>query len=173
MKRFFAAIFFLCVFSTALFAQNRTLPVECRKILDKNFRGWKFKKIPAEIQKFLRENESKNADGNFISGDWNGDGKKDFAVLVTHGSETLNDGTKLPRDVSVAFMRVGKGYKYFVLDTFGDYLAFEKKGTTAYDYESQSKIKLINDAIAVGLWEKSSRSYVWRKNKFIYFITSD
>jgi hypothetical protein len=173
MKRFFIAIFFLCVFSSVLFAQSRILPVECRKILDRNFRGWKFKKIPADIQKFLRENYSKNADGKIISGDWNSDGKKDFAVLINHGSETLNDGTKLPRNIAVAFMRAGKSYKYFVLDTFGDYLAFEKKGSKDYDYESQSGFKYANDAIAVGLWEKSSRSYVWRKNKFIYFITSD
>jgi hypothetical protein len=173
MKRFFTAIFFLCVFSTALFAQNRTLPVECRKILDKNFRGWKFKKISVDIKKYLQKYDSKKADGNFISGDWNGDGKKDFAVLITHGSETLNDGMKLPRDVSVAFVRDDKSYKYFVLDTSGDYISLDKKGTTAYDHETQSGIKFVNDAVFVGIWEKSGRSYVWQKNKFIYFITSD
>ncbi len=173
MKRFLVAFFLVSACAIVSFSQNQQLPDKCRKILDTNFRGWKSKEISVDIKNYLQKYEPKNADGNFIAGDWNGDGKKDFAVLINHGSETLNDGTKLPRDVSVAFVSVGKSYKYFVLDTFGDYIALSKKGTKAYDYESQSGIRFSNDAVSVGLWEKSAVSYVWRKNKFIRFTTSD
>lgn len=173
IKKFFVTGFLLFVFSAVSLAQNKTLPDDCRKILDENFRGWKFKKILPEIQKFLRESYPKNVEGNFVSGDWNGDGKTDYAVLIDHGNHILNDGTKLSRDVSIAFVRRGNTFRYFVLDTSGDYLAFEKKGTTAYDHNTQSGIRFSNDAISVGLWEKSARAYVWRKNKFIYFATSD
>ncbi len=80
MKKFFILIFLL--FSLAGFSQAQSggLPASCRKILDKNFRGWKFAKISDEIQKHLRENISPDTRGNLISGDWNGDGKTDYAV---------------------------------------------------------------------------------------------
>lgn len=173
MKRLLLLKFLVLVCVTFSFSQTRELPDDCRKILDKNFRGWKYKAISADIKKFLQKNDAKNAAGNFISGDWNGDGKRDFAVLINHGTVTLNGGTKPERDVSIAFVRDRQSYKYFVLDTFGDYLAVDKKGATAYDYETQSNIKFDNDAIFVGIWEKGGRSFVWRKNKFIYFTTSD
>lgn len=173
MKRFLLIILSLFILSNISFAQKRQLPASCRNILDKNFRGWQMAEVSSEIQKFLRQNNSRNNSGNFLVGDWNGDGKQDYAVLIRHGFETLNDGTKLPRNVSVAFVSGGKDFKYFVLDTFGDYIALDKKGKTAYDYETKSRIKFSNDAVFVGIWEKGGRSYVWRKDKFIYFITSD
>lgn len=129
--------------------------------------------VATDIQKFLHVNGSQNDSGNLITGDWNGDGKLDYAVLINHGYETLNDGTKEPRRVTVAFVSSGKVFEYFVLNTFGDYIAKDKKGTKAYDYETNSPIKFSNDAIFVGIWEKAGNSYVWRKDKFIYFNTSD
>lgn len=173
MKRFLLVTISLCIFSNIAFAQNSQLPENCRTILDKNFRGWKLAKVSGDIQKFLRENNSKNNSGNFLVGDWNGDGKSDYAVLINHGYEVLNDGTKLPGKVSVAFVSRGKNFKHFVLDTFGDYISLDKKGSTAYDHETKSPIKFGNDAVFVGIWEKAGTSYVWRKNKFINFLTSD
>ena len=174
MKRFSITIFLLLIVSAVAFAQNQTLPKSCRNILDKNFRGWKFANISPEIQKFLRANSPRgNSKGNFITGDWNGDGKTDYAVLINHGSEILNDGTRLPRSLSVAFVSGGKDFRHFVIDTFGDYAAFQKNGTKAYDFETQSTVKFSNDAIFIGIWEKSGASYVWRKDRFIRFITSD
>ncbi|MEO6589056.1 MAG: hypothetical protein ABIP06_06990, partial [Pyrinomonadaceae bacterium] len=116
---------------------------------------------------------SKDNSGNFLVGDWNGDGKRDYAVLINYGFETLNDGKKLPRTVTIAFVSRSKNLKHFVLDTSGEYIAFEKKGTTSYDYETDSRFKFSNDAIFSGIWEKAGVSYVWRKDKFIYFVTSD
>jgi len=173
MKKFFILIFLL--FSLAGFSQAQSggLPASCRKILDKNFRGWKFAKISGEIQKHLRENISPDTRGNLISGDWNGDGKTDYAALIEHGEDVLNDRMKLKRNLAVAFVRSGKTYKHSVLDTAGDYIAFEKKGAKAYDYDTQSGIRFKTDAVFVGIWEKAGRSYVWRRGKFIYFQTSD
>ena len=173
MKRFLILIFSLCLFSTISSAQTQQLPKSCREILDKNFRRWQMAKVSGDIQNYLREINLRNNSGNFLVGDWNGDGKQDYAVLIKHGFEILNNGTKSPRNVSVAFVSRASGFKHFVLDTFGDYIALDKKGRTAYDHESKSSIKFSNDAIFVGIWEKAGTSYVWRKDKFIYFLTSD
>jgi len=173
MKKFFITAFLIFSFGGLSEARSVELPAACRKILNENFRGWKMKKILPEIEKYLRENVSRDARGNLASGDWNGDGKTDYAALIEHGEHILNDETKLKRDVSLAFVRNGKTYKYFVLDTSGDYIQSEKKGSTGYDYDTQSDFRFKTDAIFVGIWEKAGRSFIWRRNKFIYRQTSD
>jgi hypothetical protein len=182
MKRFFIFIFLFFSLDGFSFGQDVNLPAACRKILNEKHRGWRFAKILPEIQKHLRETvSSDDARGDLIAGDWNGDGRRDYAALIEHGTlyssdgnpVLTNDGKMLKRNVAVAFVQSGKSYEYFLLDDYGDYLLTEKKDTPLYDYSTKSRVRFKTDTIFAGIWEKAGRSFVWHKNKFIYFQTSD
>ncbi len=97
--------FFLVVFLAQLsFAQ--TLPTKIKSYLDRNYKGWKLSPSKKDC----------NPDVNkgFVSGDFNGDRKLDFAVKFT----------KNKKGYILAFLRIKNNFKAFVLH---DYDADEAK----------------------------------------------
>ncbi len=110
---------------------------------------------------------------NFIKGDWNGDGKIDYAVLIEQGKlENSQSEVIGERRFTVAFVRTQKSFKYFQFDG-GDYIELMKKGSKDYNYETDKNFRYKTDAIFDGIWEKAGVSYVWERGKFIEIITSD
>lgn len=153
-------------------AQSIKLPQECKKILNKNFRGWEIAKVPEEVSKFFRDKRF-SFQPNLIKGDWNGDGKTDYAVLIKQGSLYNYLGEPYAeRRFMVAFVKTKKGFKYFRFDG-SEYIALIKKGAQDYDYETDKKFRYRRDAIFDGFWEKAGVSYVWEKGKFRVIATSD
>lgn len=71
MKKFFliAALIFLA----STFAEAEVLPAKVSRFLKKNYSGWK-------INKFNKVEYQENA--SFAKGDFNGDGKTDYAVAI-------------------------------------------------------------------------------------------
>ena len=172
MKKLLLSIIFLCFCFSLVEAQSLKLPNECRKILDRKFRGWKLAKIQKDISDYYRKKNFAYSP-NFIRGDWNGDGKNDYAILIEQGKlknylgEVYED-----RRLIVIFIKTRKGFKYFRFDG-ADYIALMKKGSIDYNYETDKKFRYKTDAIFSGFWEKSGSSYVWRKGKFVQIATSD
>lgn len=62
---------------------------------------------------------------------------------------------------------------YAIKDPDGEYLSLARKGTRDYNYNQQKEITYANDAILTGIFEKGGSSYVYRKGRFISFISSD
>lgn len=159
--RFLIFAFFVLVFPSVIQAQAIKLPTACEKILNKNFKNWKPATIKPEIIKFLKENK-RPFQANLIKGDWNGDKKIDYAVLISKGDQTK----------TIAFVADADDYQYFEL-TGGDFISLNKKGSKGFDHNKQKGFTFENDAITVVFWEKAAESFVWRKNKFVSIITSD
>jgi hypothetical protein len=170
MKRL---LFLFLLLSTGLVsaaqAQSTTLPKDCRKILDAKFRSWTFAEAPAYIKSFyLRERPFEQP--NLIAGDWNGDGKKDYAVLLARKNKAAAPSAS---NLIVAFLRTTRGgYSYFMLEG-DDCLMSLKKGSKGYDYEKQKSFRYRRDAIFSYIWEKAGRSYIWQKKGFRAVATSD
>lgn len=151
------------------------LPAACHRLLDKRFPSWKYVEARAEIDRFLRERVTADARAEIVSGDWNGDTRLDYAVLIEHG-ETLNyQGKVIGKNVYlVAFLNKARGFRYNVLDVgTSDFLMLARKGSKAYDYETRKHFRYRNDAIFVGIFEKAGISYVYERKRFRGVTTSD
>ncbi len=109
MKKLIALL--LCCFGfTSIQAQSIQLPTVCKKILDKKFRGWKHAKVPKNVSDYHQERKFP-FEPNLIKGDWNGDGKIDYAVLIEHGKWKNSQGGVIEnRSFTVAFVRTQKGF---------------------------------------------------------------
>lgn len=174
MKKFLLLLFLFHAAFSVNQAQTLELPDECKEILDKNYQGWKFAKVRDDIIDYFRR-ENLPYQLNLIKGDWNGDGKTDFAALVEHGKLKNYQGDITGNErFTIAFVRVRDGYRHFVLDNGGgDYITLMKKGAKDYNYETDKNFQYKTDAIFDGYFEKGGVSYVWKNKKFRMIATSD
>ena len=62
---------------------------------------------------------------------------------------------------------------YVVRDPDGDYISVAGKGTRDYNYDAQKEITYANDAIVTSTFEKGASSYVYKKGRFVSFVSSD
>lgn len=171
-NRIVLTLVFLLFSTLFVHAQSAKLPNDCRKILDKNFRGWKFAEIRNDIVKYFKKIHS-NDKQNVLSGDWNGDGKTDYAALIEFGKLRNSMGKVIEnRRLLIPFIRTSKGFRHFVFDG-SEYIAVDKKGSKGYSYEARKSFRFKADAIFDGFFEKGGVSYIWDKGKFRSVITSD
>ncbi len=153
------------------------IPSEIKILLDKKFLGWKFAEASEDVRSFLRERISVSARPEIVMGDFDGNGKADYAVLIKHG-ETLNGSGKVigQNGYVVAFLKKRNGYGLHVLNADGDapeYLTLGRKGTQSYDFEAGKKFTYANDSIEGWIFEKAGWTYVYEKGKFRYIYTLD
>lgn len=147
-----------------IFARSVVLPAGAKKVLDTKFKSWRLADVNEDISKFYKERRS-HEQPNLIKGDWNSDGKQDFAVQL----QNREDGEK---KIIVALMRTPSGFETHVLDA-ADCIMSEKKGKKAYNFETKRSFRFKHDAIFSYIWEKAGGSYVWTGNRFRYILTSD
>src|SRR6476620_1320789 len=78
-------------------AQNSSkikFPTTARRRLDKKYPGWKFPKISDDIRQYF---EKSDAELNLVSGDFDGNGRADYALQIEHGVERTDGGTTVPK----------------------------------------------------------------------------
>ena len=112
----------ICLFSTNAMAFD--LPAECRQILDSKYSGWKMVKAIEGVTEYYKKEKITDAP-NLVKGDWNGDGKEDYAALIEYGSEKVDD-KMMPMVWTIAFIKSPKGYSHYKLEG-GDYIQVVKK----------------------------------------------
>jgi hypothetical protein len=160
----------LCICLFSINAMAYELPAECKKILDSKFSGWKLAKPSDEVAAYYAKEKITNAP-NLTMGDWNGDGKQDYAVLIEYGGKKAEN--KLIKDIwIIAFIKTANGYNQYKLEG-GDYIQTVKKGKKDFNAETQKTFTHKTDAIFSAIWEKSGTAYIWSKTKFKTVITSD
>jgi hypothetical protein len=166
---------FLC--APAAFGQSdrEKLPTSVLLMLNRRFPGWKFAEVSTEVKQFLKQ-EMKGASPVVISGDFDGNRRRDHAALIHYGYYPKYPGQAIasPRHYLVIFLRRGTGYKLHVIkEPNGEYIGLAKKGTHDYNYNIQKEITYVNDAIFTGIFEKGGSSYVYWRGRFYSFISSD
>lgn len=170
------ALFVCALCASSIFAQahdRENLPASVRKMLNQRFPGWKFVGVSEEVQHFLKQ-EMNGASPVVVKGDFDGNHRVDYAVLIQHGQIVYQPGMVGPRDLLVVFLRRGTGYKLHVIkDPDGQYIALAKKGTGDYNYTSEKHITYANDSIITVIPEKGGSSYVYWKGRFYSFVSSD
>ncbi len=145
----------------------KKLPNAIKTILDRDYPGWQFAEVAKEIYEFFKM-EKVEFDPNFIMGDFDGNGKRDYAIQIVHGGKRI----------VLAFLKKGNFFKKYVLETSPEpnpdiYLWLLKKGEKDYDYEAEKEFFYPTDAIGVIYFEKAGVSYIFKKGKFQMIVTSD
>lgn len=143
------------------------VPPAVRASLDKEYRGRRLVQVSQEVKAcFARERVGFSP--NLLVGDFNGDGKKDYALLREHRH----------RLVVLVFVNSGRSFTRHTLETLtrGEapiYLWLFRKGEEDYDYEARKEFTYRTDAIGVMLYEKGGVSFVYERGGFRKVTTSD
>lgn len=164
IRLFLLVAFSVCAATTG-FAQLEAMPVLARRSLEANFRSWEIAEIRSEIVEHHKTEKSPGFP-NAIKGDWNGDGKTDYAFLLQSRSDK-------EKRILVALIASRAGFTQHLIGEAFDGIAFEKKGITRHDFDRNKALRLKNDAIFSFIWEKSGTSYFWQNGRFRGVLTSD
>lgn len=151
--------------ATSAFAQIEKMPESVQVVIRKNFRSWQVSDVDNVIVEYFKKDRP-HEHPNAIKGDWNGDGKTDYAFQ-------LQNRNNKEAKILVALIRSGAGFKSYVLGKADDCLMSEKKGRKGFDFERQRSFRYQNDAIFSYIWEKAGTSYFWRNGRFRGILTSD
>lgn len=150
------------------------LPLPIDVLLNRYFPGWDFPEVSADDCYSIRENRGPEAYAQVINGDFNDDGRLDYAVLIQQRAEANDRGVARPLAVQiVAFFRKADGYRmYPVTSEGGSCVMLMRKGGTDYDYEKQREFTYPRDAIFSGIG-MGGLSYLYEYGTFRAIITSD
>src|SRR5438094_711988 len=84
--------------------------------LDRRFPGWRYAEVEKDIREFLKQDVSPFARPDIISGDFDGDGAKDYAVLIEQKRPVQKHREASARNFYlVVFLNRSTGFKMFVL----------------------------------------------------------
>lgn len=153
------------------------LPEAINSTLNRKFPGWKFSEVSGGVRQFFGERFPR-ARPNLIEGDFDGDGRTDYAVLIEHAN--FNEGGKAFTHVveRLAFLRRETGYRLYALERSAPanpelYLTLARKGEEGRDFRTGRKFRYPNDSICVSYFEKAGGTYIYRRGRFRYVIESD
>ena len=149
------------------------IPKEIRVILDREYPGWELSRLnePWEIAQWKK----RKANPSFISGDFNGDGRNDVALIVVH---SVPSSQQKERTV-IVFLRDRTSYRNLVLESGAADPALDvtlrlmKKGSKGLEVEQERKFTYRFDAIDVAYSDKGSQSYIWNDGTFETITTGD
>ena len=158
-------------------AQSNQLPRAVTSILDTKYPGWRFSLVNDEVRRFFKE-RFPSARPNLISGDFDGNGKTDYAVLIEHTNFDKTGKAFTHVVETLAFLRKGRGYKLYVLRESQPadlefYLTLARKGEEGSDFRTEKKYRYPNDSISISYFEKAGGTYIYDRGKFRYVLESD
>jgi hypothetical protein len=157
MKRICVILAFIFIASFA--AEAQTVPTKVKNYLNLNYPNWVIAK-----QYMPSENGESTPDIKAIDkGDFNGDGKLDYAVIIT----------KDDRRYVIALIAAKNSYKAYNLSADGSGLRIGvvKKGEKISSENANGKTKslrLKNDGVGLSDQEGILRTYYWQNSKFLW-----
>jgi hypothetical protein len=150
------------------------LPRQIKVLLDRKFPGWQFPVVSDDDCQSVKSWGGKDAFAQLIQGDFDGDGRLDYAVLIELESGIDDRGlVSRPAVYIVAFLARRNEYRMrMVTHEGGDCLQLLRKGEGDYDYGAQREFTYSLDTIFSGGGCCGS-SYLYEHGKFRAIITSD
>jgi hypothetical protein len=150
------------------------LPHPIKVLLDRNFPGWQFPAVSEDDCQSVKSWGGRDALAQLIQGDFDGDSRLDYAVLIESESGTDDRGlVSRPTIYIVAFLAKPNGFKMrIVTHDGGGCLQLMRKGDGDYDYDAQRKFTYSQDTIFSGMGMGGS-SYLYEHGKFRGSVTGD
>jgi hypothetical protein len=152
------------------------LPASIRTILDQRYPGWRVAGISLDVR--TNAKPRLGPEPNVISGDFDGNGWPDHAMLIEYQSADPRSKFTYFSEV-VAFLNDEGRFRLTRLrdrqpgpnpDVF---LTLQKKGAEGLDFETKKKFTYPNDSIGEWFLGKGGGSYIFRDGRFRFVIEAD
>lgn len=142
-------------------AKQETLPRACSQSFDERLPGWRLATPPADA---AASAASYGLNPVITAGDFNGDGKKDWAALVTASGTT----------VVAACLSQRKGVHVVLIENTCEDMVFRARaGTRRPNLETGRTETLRRDAIATSCFGKAGKTHVFERGAFRGFLHAD
>jgi hypothetical protein len=149
-----------------------TLPPSIRAELTRLYPGWRFATVAPRLRPQLAPGQTPD----WIAGDFDADGRRDYAVQIVHPAA--------PRSLQsvLAFLRRDKGYRRLLVqdslpESGGFYLALARRGERVADLEADlngdSTFVLRSDGIQVLFAQEAGSTCFYRRGRFRCIVSSD
>jgi hypothetical protein len=152
-------------------AKPVAVPAAVKARLDANYPGWRLAEISPEAYEHYSHHRLP-FQPNFLWGDFDGDGRRDYAIEITHPGPKGEQ-----RMVVLAFLRRGEGFEEHLLETgistLDVYLWPHRAGERDFDFEREREFRYRHDAIGVVYGEVAGVSYVFENGSFRKIVSSD
>jgi len=146
------------------------LPPQAQAMLYAKLSDWRYVSVPEQVQQALRREHGAGVSPALISGDFDGDGRADYAAFIEHGTQSSGGA---PSCLAI-FLQQQDSFKLYVIDGVNaDYIQLIHKGDGSYDFETQKQFVYQHDAIDAVIFEKAATSYVYEQGRFRAIITGD
>jgi len=149
-------------------------PTEVRSALDASYpEGWRF----ATLDDYARSELKPDERADWISGDFDGDGRSDYAAqIVVH--RMGHPGGVDSAQLVVVLVRRRNRFDKHVLGAGGGpntgiYLGRIPRGETVHDYEGRSAVTLESDAVHQIFAGQASVAYVYDDGHWREILTGD
>ncbi|MBW3570642.1 MAG: hypothetical protein KY467_06010 [Gemmatimonadetes bacterium] len=143
------------------------VPGELRGALDRDYPGWRLGRLDGWLTEQLPPGEN----GQWMRGDFDGDGRQDYAVQVVRPG-----GGRTPQLV-LLYLRRGTALRPRVVvelpRTQGTFILRIPGGTTGEDVEADTSVFYPVDAVAVNHGQEASTSHILTDTGFVEVLTGD
>ena len=152
-------------------SREAVLPALIRAELGRIYPGWRFAAVAPDLKAQLASEQRPD----WITGDFDADGRRDYAVQILHPASPAGTQHVL------AFLRRGSGYWRLVVQSFprssGFYLALARRGERVTDLDADlngdSTFVLGSDGIHVLFAQEAGSTCVYERRRFRCVVSSD
>lgn len=144
------------------------LPAALRAQLDREYPGWRFADVLPALRRGLRPGERPG----WVRGDFDGDGRADYAVQIVRPAAPPDSAQLL-----LAYLRRPPGYARRLVRAGGVhrgiYLAAGRRGQHGHDLEGDTAFVYRADAVEVVYAEQARETCLYLGGRFRCLLTGD
>ena len=145
----------------------------CTAQVTARFRQWRFVPVTKDVAEFAR---SRNQNPTVTYGDFDGDGRKDVALLVQDGPAPVAEYPGRLDSLHIAVcMNPIAGMKLYLIDKpyCGDGIALAPKGQRYHDFTTETEGFYKLDGVSAYCFEKAGATYEFENGAFRQIVDSD
>jgi len=154
-------------------ADEKDILQVCETQLSIKFTIWRFAPVTPEVAAFAK---SIHEDPTITYGDFDGDGRKDVALLIQNGDNPESGYPRRLDSLNIAIcLNTKGGVKLYLIDKpyCGDGITRAPKGQLYYDYDTGKRGTHRLDGVSAYCFEKAGATYEFENGAFHQIVDSD